>query len=87
MRTTFCGTQPVRNSARPAVTATSAQPQEVRQHDADVDLPRRKSRRAVYPRTPIAPAMSVYSLVLEVDIYDGRPPAYTAGAAQAVGFS
>ena len=64
-----------RNSARPAVTATSAHPREVRQCDADVDLPRRKSRRAVSPRTkPIAPAMPVSSLVPEIDIYDGRTP-------------
>ena len=38
------------NSACPAATATSAHPREVRQRDADVDHPRRKSRRAVSPR-------------------------------------
>ena len=59
-----------RNSVRPAVTATSAQPWEFRQLDADVDLPHRKSRWAVYPRKPIAPAVPVSLLV---DIYDGRP--------------
>ena len=49
-------------------------PREIRQRDADVDLPRRISRRAVSPLKPIAPAMPVSSLVPEVDIYDGRPP-------------
>ena len=52
-----------RGSARPAVTATSAHTREVRQSDVDVDLPRRKSRRAVSPCKPIAPAVPSSSLV------------------------
>ena len=64
-----------RDSARPAVTATSAHPREVRQRDADVDLLSRKSRRAVSPRKPIAPAMPASSLVPTVDIYDAIYPA------------
>ena len=57
-----------------AVTTTSAHPREVLQHDADVDLPRQKSRQAVSPRKPDAPAIPVSSVVPKVDIYDGRPP-------------
>ena len=53
-----------RDSACPAVTMTSAYPREFRQRDADVDLTRRKSRRAVSPRKPIVPAVPVSSLVL-----------------------
>ena len=63
-----------RDSARLAVTATSAHPRDVRQRDSDVDLPRQKSRRAVFPHKPIAPAVPASSLVPKMDIYDGRPP-------------
>ena len=63
-----------RYSARPAVTVTSTHPREVRQRGAGVDLPRQKSRQAVSPRKPDAPAMPVSLVVPQVDIYDGRPP-------------
>ena len=65
---------------RPAVTTTSAHPREVLQRDADVDLSRRKSRRAVSPckpdtpRKPDTPAIPVSLFVPKVDIYDGCPP-------------
>ena len=65
---------------RPSAARTgSVHPQNVRQRDSDVDLPCRKSSRAVSPRKPDAPAARVLSsattsLVPHVDIYDGRPP-------------
>ena len=63
-----------RDSAHPAVTATSPHSRKVRQRDADVDLPRRKSRRVVSPCKPDASAVPVSSFVPKVDIYDGRQP-------------
>ena len=57
-----------RNTARPAVTATSAHPREVRQRDADVNLPRRKSHQEASPHKPIAPAVPASSLIPTVPV-------------------
>ena len=62
------------DSACPAVTTTSAHPQEVWQQNTDIDLPLWKSRRAVSPRKPDTPTVLVSSFMPKVDIYDGRPP-------------
>ena len=62
------------DSACPAVTTTSAHPQEVWQQNTDIDLPLWKSRRAVSPRKPYTPTVLVSSFMPKVDIYDGRPP-------------
>ena len=56
------------DTAHLAVTVTSVHLWEVRQRDADVDLPLRKSRREVSTCKPIVPAVPASSLVPKTDI-------------------